>query len=118
MLVVEDDRTTREMYAELLVFHGALAVEAASVDDALRVLAGLAPDVLVVDLGLGGGDGRELLEAMRAHPIWSHLPCVIASGDLAASRTLPRDLTFLAKPVPLDALVQAVVSARTLRRWD
>lgn len=112
VLVVEDDRHTREMYAELLHAHGALAVEAASVRDALRVLAGLAPDAAIVDLALGGTNGRELIAVMRDHPIWAHVRCVVASGDLAAASALPAGVAFLHKPIALEALVHAIGARR------
>jgi CheY-like chemotaxis protein len=54
--------------AEVLQSAGARVTTAQSVEAALRTLDGLAPDVIVADLGMPGVDGFQLIEWVRQHP--------------------------------------------------
>lgn len=117
VLIVEDHRETREMYAEMFGVHGATTIEAGSVSDALRVLESFTPDVVVTDIGMPGTDGYGLLARMRAHPAWARIPRVIASGRSCHAEAATHDpaAVYFEKPVSLVALVDAVRRARPPR---
>jgi len=62
VLVVEDARDVRELFARVLEEAGYQVACAESVQEALRVLrAGGAVDVIVADYNLGDGTGAELI---------------------------------------------------------
>ena len=68
LLVVDDDAHARELCATILENAGARVRSAASVDDALAMMAAEWPDVLVSDIEMPNQDGYALLrrvEAMR-----------------------------------------------------
>lgn len=68
ILLVEDHRDTREVYAAMLRTQGAVVYEAATAQVAMFVLQTHHPDLLLVDLGLPDASGYELLEAIRRLP--------------------------------------------------
>ncbi len=74
VLVVEDDAFIRKRLVEAVSVHPNLSVcgETAYCEDALKMLAGLRPAVLLTDLGLPDGDGIDLIrEASRLGDIES-----------------------------------------------
>jgi CheY-like chemotaxis protein len=67
VLVVDDDRDTREMYCESLRVQGFDASTAASAEDALATIHHALPAVVVTDLRFKGQmDGVELAQRLRS----------------------------------------------------
>lgn len=77
VLVVEDDRDTREAIVTALRWAGFLCTEAGDAARARHVIANYRPDLVVLDLGLPDGDGLELLTELRRN---DDLPVVVCSG--------------------------------------
>src|SRR4051812_19248445 len=107
LLVVEDDRPTRNFLSENLAFDGYAVLAAETVGEALRLLRISPPDLAVVDLGLPDASGYDLLEAVRAAdgiatPIDPDTPVVLISGradDVARVRGFDRGADdFVTKP--------------------
>jgi signal transduction histidine kinase/ActR/RegA family two-component response regulator len=65
-LVTDDDMNAREMLVEMLEAAGAEVRTAASAEDALIILDGWTPDVLVSDIEMPGEDGYALIGKVRA----------------------------------------------------
>ena len=79
VLLVEDHADTRQMYAEFLgVSFDVLT--AADGEDALRMIGGHAPDVIVTDLSLPGMDGFELISRIRSDAALQSIPIICLSG--------------------------------------
>jgi CheY-like chemotaxis protein len=83
---VEDDRELRQVVCYTLMDIGATCVEAIDGRQALEVLCrSIEPDerfdlVLTDILMPGGVNGWDVLEAMRANPLWQDIPVVVLSG--------------------------------------
>ncbi|MFY0540625.1 hybrid sensor histidine kinase/response regulator [Nannocystis pusilla] len=121
VLIVDDERDTREMLGMLLRRCGVEVSLAASAAEALRLIESERPDVLVSDIGMPGEDGYSLLEKLRKLPRESggNLPAVALTA-YARSEDRTRALlagfnNHVAKPVePLELLaVIASLSWRT-----
>jgi nitrogen-specific signal transduction histidine kinase/CheY-like chemotaxis protein len=95
-LLVDDEEFVRLSTADMLADIGYDVVEAASAEDALRLLAGgMVPDLLLTDHLMPGMTGAELAQRARArHPA---LPVLIVSG-YAETDGVPAELARLAKP--------------------
>jgi signal transduction histidine kinase len=65
VLVVDDDRDSRDLAATLLESCGATAIVAGSTAEALTKLAVTVPDVLVADIGMPEEDGYSLIQTIR-----------------------------------------------------
>ncbi|MDZ8086292.1 MAG: PAS domain-containing protein [Nostoc sp. DedQUE12b] len=68
VLIVDDDVDTREFLHFLLQQNGALITAAASVNEALQILAQTVPNLLISDLGMPEMDGYSLIKMLRAMP--------------------------------------------------
>ncbi|MDZ7955194.1 PAS domain-containing protein [Nostoc sp. DedQUE09] len=68
VLIVDDDVDTREFLHFLLQQNGALITAAASVNEALKILAQTVPNLLISDLGMPEIDGYSLIKMLRAMP--------------------------------------------------
>jgi DNA-binding NarL/FixJ family response regulator len=86
---------------------------ARAVDEAARALEELRPDVALVDLRLGDGDGFEVIEKLRAVSPGTRV-IVFTGGADRASLLRAMELGvegFVLKEAPLDELVRAVTVA-------
>jgi len=65
ILVVDDDQRIRTLLKQYLIKHGYLVTEARDAAHARRILAGLAFDLLVIDVMMPGEDGFSLTRGVR-----------------------------------------------------
>lgn len=66
LLVVEDDRDTREMLVMVFEQCGARVNAVESAREAMEAIQRATPDVLICDIGLAGEDGHDLVRKVRA----------------------------------------------------
>jgi CheY-like chemotaxis protein len=92
VFVVEDDDVVRSFLVDLLTEAGFVVSEAARAETALESLRAMAPDVIVLDLGMpvGAMQGMELLARIRETPSGRAIPVVILSG---LGEVVNRDVT-------------------------
>lgn len=80
ILFVEDDRPTRDGYAAYLTGHGYEVLPAANGAEALKLASLLAPDIVVLDLGLPDIDGWEVARQLKAGERTKSLPIIALTG--------------------------------------
>ncbi|WP_375510079.1 PAS domain S-box protein [uncultured Nostoc sp.] len=66
VLLVDDERDTRELIAFILEQSGAVVIQAASAVEALRVMPQFQPNLLLSDIGMPEVDGYMLMRQIRA----------------------------------------------------
>jgi two-component system, NtrC family, response regulator AtoC len=122
VLVVDDEKLIRWSVAERLQRGGYEVVSAESGEQALELLAGLPPDLMLLDVRLPGIDGVQTLQrALDIHPDLAVLMMSAHSTvDIAVDAMKHGAVDFLVKPFPfqaLDAAVErAIATARTRRQ--
>ncbi|MBF5042747.1 diguanylate cyclase [Aggregicoccus sp. 17bor-14] len=124
VLIVDDSRAAQEGLAAVLAGAGVGTRSAADGAEALRLAsAGAGVDLVILDLGLPGMDGLQVLRMLRASERLRHVPVLVltARGDretrLAALRLGADD--FLPKPWDAEALLARVERClETKRRID
>jgi len=79
VLVVDDDRATRELISRGLVREGFRAITAATGEEALRLARSQRPDVISLDVLMPGMDGWTVLRSLKADPITASIPVVMVS---------------------------------------
>jgi PAS domain S-box-containing protein len=113
-LLVDDEELVRESTADMLEDLGYEVIEAASAEEALRLIGdGLRPDVLVTDHLMPGMNGTELANTVRAD--LPGTPVLIVSGYAEVDGIAP-DVPRLVKPFrssDLATSLSEVTSART-----
>ncbi|MEA2624829.1 MAG: hypothetical protein QOD06_874 [Candidatus Binatota bacterium] len=80
VLIVEDDADVRLGYRVLLEANHYDTAFAADSSSAVSEARSQQPDVVVLDLGLPGGDGFVVLEAFRANMYLSVIPVLVVSA--------------------------------------
>jgi CheY-like chemotaxis protein len=112
ILVVDDEAYLRDVHVLVLKAAGYAATAIETATEALRRLAEIRPDLIVLDVSLPGMDGREFLRRLRTSALWRHLPVILSTGlteDDVTSLAEP-DTEVLAKPFSDTALLTRVRS--------
>ena len=112
VLLVEDSRDTREMYAVALGISGFRTAEAGTAAEARAAAHALRPDVIVSDLTLPDGDGCELCAELSRNPDTCGIPTIALTGR-SSNEDIDRCaaagcVCVLVKPCSPDALADAI----------
>jgi PAS domain S-box-containing protein len=78
-LVIEDDAPTRKLLCDWLTEEGVCTVSASNGAEGLEQARRLRPGVILLDLYLPATDGWQVLTALKADPVMSSIPVIIAS---------------------------------------
>jgi CheY-like chemotaxis protein len=113
VLVVDDERDSREMLAALLEARGARPILGESAESALEVLRRERPDLLIADIAMPGVDGYELLRRVRAAGIQTPAIAVtaFARSDDRTTAHEPGYTAYLSKPIDAMRLVRVARAA-------
>jgi len=118
ILLVEDDKDSREMLEMVLALYGVRVESADSAREAFEKIRKVKPDVLVSDIGLPGEDGYDLIRKVRALPRESggQIPAIALTGYVSVQdRNLALDAGFhdhIPKPVNPNQLLELLVKFR------
>jgi two-component system KDP operon response regulator KdpE len=77
VLVVDDEAAILRFLKPALEANGYEMSSAATVADAVKRIATEAPDVVLLDLGLADGDGKDVIRRVRE---WSDVPVIVLSA--------------------------------------
>jgi len=115
ILAVDDDPDARELLRTALTQAGAQVTTAASMREALDLLASHEFDVLLSDIAMPNGTGYDLLRAVRSNARTASLPAVALTAYSQTEhreRVLSAGFNFhIGKPFELAALVRILVMA-------
>ena len=106
ILVVEDDKSVRNLIVTTLKTHNYRYAEAPTGEEAIIQAASHNPDVILLDLGLPDMEGVEVIEKVRG---WSNVPIIVISArsedaDKIAALDAGAD-DYLTKPFSVDELM-------------
>ena len=112
VLVVDDEPQIRKALRLNLAARGYEVELVASGEDALMAAGTWRPDVVLLDLGLPGIDGREVIDGIRG---WSDVPIVVLSArgserDKVAALDAGAD-DYVTKPFGIDELLARLRAA-------
>lgn len=106
VLVVDDEPAILRFLKPALEANGYEMHSVGTVTDALKQIAVAAPDVVVLDLGLPDGDGKDVIRRVRE---WSDVPIIVLSArDREAEKIESLDLgadDFVNKPFGVGELM-------------
>lgn len=122
ILVVEDERGVRVLLKRVLEDAGATVTVVVSPEEALAEFERRAPDVLLSDIRMPGGDGYDLIRRVRALPAESggRTPAIAVSASVG-DEEIPKILAagfqkFVRKPFEVSELRDAVAAVTGRRR--
>jgi len=110
VLVLDDHPTVRSVLGRVLHEHGYEPINAASVDEALGLLAATKVAAIILDVKLSGGrSGLELLTQLEQRTMPDSVPTIVMTGvaltDEEQQRIADHRAYLLYKPEGLTALV-------------
>jgi CheY-like chemotaxis protein len=80
VLLVEDDADTRDMMTRILQKAGWEVIEAGNGREALHLLTGIRPALIMLDLMMPVMDGFDFLLEMRTHAEWQDIPVIVLTA--------------------------------------
>lgn len=124
VLIIDDDTTALECFAQTLLEQGDIVCAVPSVEAGLTEATRRPPDAVLLDLHLPVLDGLECLRRLRAAPLNLTVPVAILTGNYFIDEDVTRELAALGariyfKPVwdtDLRHIVDTLVSQRTGQR--
>ena len=115
ILLIDDDRSMHQIVSLFLERSGHHVHSATSGLAGLQLIALDRPDLILLDMGLPGMDGAEILNALKAKPETAGIPVmaftVYDREDLPQSIDTHRLAGYLRKPVDMYTLESGVNSA-------
>ncbi len=112
ILIVEDDADTRKGLEIRLRAHGYETALATDAITAVRTTLRETPDLLLLDLGLPGGDGLAVMEHLAGLAPVARIPVLILTGrDIHTSRERAEELGargILQKPADNSLLMRTI----------
>jgi two-component system KDP operon response regulator KdpE len=122
VLLVDDDQALLGVLARQLLQEGIMVRTAGTAQEALAQLRRRAPALLVLDLGLPGGEGCNVVEAMRSDQALNAVPLLVFTGrDLDSEQRAKLGLgptRFLTKSKCSDADFRSLVLELLGRKGD
>lgn len=112
VLVVDDEAAILQFLKPLLEANNYELMSAGTVAEATKRIASDAPDIVVLDLGLPDGDGKDVIRQVRE---WSQVPIIVLSArDREAEKIEALDLgadDFVNKPFGVGELLARMRTA-------
>ena len=118
IVVVDDDRDTRELYRACFDLSGFVTAEASTGYDAIAAAERLVPDVLLTDLILPDIDGFAVTRHLKQQPVTAGIQVILLTGyrhdRLQRNAAAAGVVRALLKPCLPDVMLREV--RRTLNR--
>ncbi len=111
VVIVDDDRATRERLTDILEKSGWQVAQAPSGLRLLSLLEVDRPDVILLDVAMSWISGFELCRAIKANPNYRQIPVVFISG-----RSAPSDIETGMSCGAADYFVKPIDTQRLLER--
>lgn len=114
VIIVDDDRDTREMLTLALELEGFEVGQAAN---GLRLISAMhvdRPDVILLDVMMSWIDGFELCRAIKKNPTFTDIPVIFISARKSAEDEkvglAAGAVAYFSKPIDMDGLVSRMRS--------
>jgi DNA-binding response OmpR family regulator len=112
VMVIDDDRITRETLETILQEKGYGTLLASSGEAALGIMEKETPDLILLDLVMPGIDGCQVLKALKGEERWKDLPIIFLSArSTAPERAMGLELgaeDYLEKPFANEELLAKI----------
>lgn len=119
IIIVEDEKRIRASLRNILSLHfpeGEVIAEAGDVNSAIDVIKQLSPDVVLLDIKIGGGSGFDILRKLM--PVDFKVIFITAFDEYAVQAFRFSAMDYLLKPVIPEELVKALNLVRSQKETD
>ncbi|MFE3868850.1 response regulator [Flavobacterium sp. LS2P90] len=108
VLIIEDDRNFAAILLKQANKKGFKCLSAASGEDGLVLASKYKPQAIILDMGLPGIKGLQVLHELKANPAVRHIPVhIISANDRSLEPIREGAVEYLMKPISKDGLEEA-----------
>jgi DNA-binding response OmpR family regulator len=111
IMVIEDDQDISDALGSILKTKGYSVIPVRQVDDRFdEHFVDSVPQLILLDIWVGGGDGRDVAKKLRSQDITKHIPIIVISANISTPQIAQElDLDdFILKPFDVDHLLATV----------
>jgi len=112
ILYVEDNPENRMLVRRVLLADGYSLVEARDADEALGVLHGSRPDLILMDINMPGVDGYTLTMQIKTMPGFERVPIIAITANVMRGdreKTIRAGCDgYIQKPIDIDQLTREI----------
>lgn len=108
ILLVDDNKDLLMITQIILKGQGYETFLATSIEEAERKIKIHQPQLLLLDVCIGDGDGRIFCAQLKANPVTNAIHVILMSGDDCAENRIASSDDFLSKPFDFNELVTKV----------
>ena len=112
VLVIDDDKDILTVVELILRANGFEVKSTDHWQDTFSSIVSFNPAIILLDIALGGEDGRNISRQIKSNSKTEHIPVVLFSANHNAAKNLGNSLAndFLAKPFEADILVKTIMN--------
>ncbi|MFE3872537.1 DUF705 domain-containing protein [Flavobacterium sp. ZS1P70] len=108
VLIIEDDRNFAAILSKQAHKKGFKCLSAATGEDGLLLTSKYKPNAIILDMGLPGIKGRQVLHELKANPSIRHIPVhIISANDRTLEPIREGAVEYLMKPIAKNELEEA-----------
>ena len=108
VLIIEDDRNFARILLKQANKKGFKCLSAATGEDGLALALQFIPQAIILDMGLPGIPGKQVLHELKANSAVRHIPVhIISANDRSLEPIREGAVEYIMKPISKDALEQA-----------
>jgi DNA-binding response OmpR family regulator len=110
VLIVDDDKDILQVVELLLTIHDHTVKTIFRAEEALNEIKKFKPDIILLDVNLGGHDGRKICKLLKTIRMVKNIPVILfsASPDLHRSHIECGANDFLSKPFDASELIDKI----------
>lgn len=111
ILVIDDDEDMLHVAEVLFTMNGFIVKTIVNAGECMNAIESFNPDIILLDITLGGHDGREICRNLKnAGSPYKHIPVILFSArhDLQRQFRECKANDFVAKPFETKSLVETV----------
>lgn len=110
ILIIEDDADLVDTYTDLLETKGYVTTTASNAADAIQLATRIQPPIVILDLGLPGGSGTDILDFIRSYKPMENTKVMVVTGhsEMTNLGVLDNADLVLSKPVSNEQLLAMI----------
>ena len=110
ILVVDDDQGILDAFTAILETEDYQVFTESNPDNLDKTISKVLPDLIILDVLLSGGDGRDICRHLKSQKKTKDLPIIIASAHPSAGQSIKEAGAddFLEKPFEMEVLLKKV----------
>jgi DNA-binding response OmpR family regulator len=112
ILVVDDDIDILTLVKMTLTLNGFETEVLSRWEGVDQTIAKFRPDLILLDVSLGGADGREICRRLKSQEDTQHIPVILFSANIEMEKSLENcnAQAFISKPYDLNYFLQTIKS--------